>query len=520
MRASKSIGILREVKSKWERRVAITPSEVSKLVDRNIKVLIEPCERRIFKDIDYKNVGAIVTNNLSECSFIIGVKDIKSCKLFENHSYLNFSHVIKGQASNMGFLDECLSKNIRLFDYECIVDANTKLRRVAFGRFAGLSGMITGMRGLGEHLLAQGCATPFLNISSTYMYNSLFDAQQQVVQIGEMITKYGLPPKYGPFVFTFTGGGNVTNGALEIFKLLPHEFIDASDLHLLSNNSNSNKVYGCILSTQSIVEHKRNKTNFDEKHYFEYPEEYLPIFHTHIAPYTSVLINGMYWDHRYPRLLTITQMRDLQQFNPQCMLALFDISCDIEGAVEFLKTTTNTDSPYYTYNIQFDTINHEIDGDGILILAVDSLPAELPRDSSEYFSKTLYPYLERLATSHSNVDINIMEKHLGNEMFNAMITFNGKLTKNFKYISALRREQKMNIIKSNENIIISKLLKIDGHLFDSGIINQILDMIEINNCEYNILNLDSKVNTRQLQKASRLILQIDMFNDNNNNKME
>ncbi len=38
------------------------------------------------------------------------------------------------------------------------------------------------------------------------------DAQQQVMKIGEMISKYG------PFIFTFTGG-NVTNGALEISKL-------------------------------------------------------------------------------------------------------------------------------------------------------------------------------------------------------------------------------------------------------------------------------------------------------------
>lgn len=135
MKATRSIGILREGKNKWERRVAITPSEVKKLVDRNIRVLIEPCERRVFKDLDYQQAGAIITNDLSSSSFIIGVKDIPSNKLFDNHSYLNFPHVIKGQPANMPFLDECLSKKIRLFDYECIKDPNTKLRTVAFGTF-------------------------------------------------------------------------------------------------------------------------------------------------------------------------------------------------------------------------------------------------------------------------------------------------------------------------------------------------------------------------------------------------
>ena len=224
------------------------------------------------------------------------------------------------------------------------------------GRFAGLAGMITGMRGLGEHLLAQGSATPFLNVSSTYMYNSLNDGQQQVIKIGEMISKYGLPNKYGPFVFTFTGGGNVTNGALEIFKLLPHEFISPDDLPKLQNNFDNHKVYGVICKTQNIVEHKENGTQFEEKHYFDYPEEYQPVFHEKVAPYTSVLVNGMYWDHRYPRLLTIEQMKTLSIQYPQAMLALFDISCDPEGAVEFLKKTTNTDLPYFTYNPDVDEI--------------------------------------------------------------------------------------------------------------------------------------------------------------------
>ena len=115
MKATNSIGILREVKNKWERRVAITPSEVQKLVDRNIRVLIQPCERRVFKDLDYETAGAIITNDLSSSSFIIGVKDIPSSKLYDNHSYLNFAHVIKAQPDNMPFLDECIQKKIRLF---------------------------------------------------------------------------------------------------------------------------------------------------------------------------------------------------------------------------------------------------------------------------------------------------------------------------------------------------------------------------------------------------------------------
>eukprot|EP01083_Nonionella_stella_P063764 165725_1 len=505
MKASKSIGILREVKNKWERRVPITPSEVRKLVDRKIRVLIQPCERRVFKDMDFQNAGGIITEDLSSCSFIVGVKDIPSSNLFEYHSYLNFAHVIKGQASNMPFLDECLAKKIRLFDYECIRDPQTKLRTVAFGRFAGVAGMITGMRGLGEHLLAQGCATPFLNLSSCYMYSSLEDARQQVLKIGHHIAHYGLPcAQYGgAFVFCFTGeGGNVTNGAIEIFKLLPHEFVDAKDLSQLQNKYSPNKVYGCVLKTQDIVNHVGDGAHFEESHYFDYPEEYVPVFASNVAPYTRVLVNGMYWDHRYPRLLSNAQMQSL---GPQ-LLAVFDISCDPEGAVEFLKKTTSTDAPYFTYKIEMDEAVDHVDGDGVLVLAVDSLPAELPLDSSQYFSATLYPYLEQLATSDSDVDIAQQQQHLGAQMFNAMITYDGELTQNFHYIDALRRERKN---QQETDGTAAQVLRIDGHLFDSGLINQILDLIESHDAQYNILELQSKVNTPQLQRASRLIVQID-----------
>jgi hypothetical protein len=42
-------------------------------------------------------------------------------------------------------------------------------RLVAFGRFAGIAGMIDILQGVGQNLLAQGYSTPFLNSPSTYM---------------------------------------------------------------------------------------------------------------------------------------------------------------------------------------------------------------------------------------------------------------------------------------------------------------------------------------------------------------
>lgn len=55
----------------------------------------------------------------------------------------------------------CKLKGIRLIDYECLVDERG-LRLVAFGKYAGVTGMINILHGLGLRLLALGHHTPFM----------------------------------------------------------------------------------------------------------------------------------------------------------------------------------------------------------------------------------------------------------------------------------------------------------------------------------------------------------------------
>ena len=47
---------------------------------------------------------------------------------------------------------------------------------------------------------------------------------------------------------------------------------------------------------------------FAVSHYYEHPEVYEPIFHSRVLPYASAIVNCMYWDKRYPRLVTIEQV--------------------------------------------------------------------------------------------------------------------------------------------------------------------------------------------------------------------
>ena len=63
---------------------------------------------------------------------------------------------------------------------------------------------------------------------------------------------------------------------------------------------------------------------------------------------------------------------------------------------------------------------------------------------------------------------------------------------------------------TNDNGITSQLLKIDGHLFDTNLINQILDLIEKSGGKFDIKTLRSGVNTPDIQIPSSLILRVDI----------
>lgn len=162
IRSKHVLGIRREDQSPWERRAPLAPEHVRTLVKKhNVKVLIQASNRRAFPILSYVQAGAIVQEDLSEASVIIGVKQIPADLLIPNKVYVMFSHTHKAQPDNMPLLDACLEKNITLIDYERIVD-DQGVRLVAFGKYAGVVGMINILHGLGLRFLALGHHTPFM----------------------------------------------------------------------------------------------------------------------------------------------------------------------------------------------------------------------------------------------------------------------------------------------------------------------------------------------------------------------
>jgi alpha-aminoadipic semialdehyde synthase len=77
-----------------------------------------------------------------------------------------------------------------------------------------------------------------------------------------------------------------------------------------------------------------------------------------------------------------------------------DISCDVNGSIEFLDRTTNVDSPYFQYDpILKKEVSESISNNGVTVMGVDILPTELPRESSIHFGDSLLPVLEKYMDS-------------------------------------------------------------------------------------------------------------------------
>ncbi|KAG0260345.1 hypothetical protein BG011_001946 [Mortierella polycephala] len=396
----KSIAIRREGKNRWERRAALTPEAVEKLIrETGIKVYVQPSSKRIFSDDKYRAAGAIIQEDLSAADVILGIKEVPVKDLIPGKTYVYFSHTHKGQKYNMPMLQDVLDKKIRLIDYELMADEHKK-RLVLFGKHAGYAGMIDGVHGLGQRLLGLGYSSPFLHIGMAHNYKSLASAKIALQSLGNTISDEGTPKEFGPMTFTFTGGGNVSKGAQDVFKSLPHEFVDPKDLPKIaaSKNARLDRIYAAEVNIADHIRHKTKNEFTSAEEYFANPQDFTSTFYKDIAPYSSMVINGAYWDERFPRLMTTEQLKVLQSdpANKFRMLSIADVSCDINGSFEFMSHATTIENPFFYVDAVHGKEHTNAEALGVQIMSVDILPSELPLESSQHFSDSLYPFIKEL----------------------------------------------------------------------------------------------------------------------------
>jgi len=180
-----------------------------------------------------------------------------------------------------------------------------------------------------------------------------------------------------------------------------------------------------------MVKPKSSDHKFILQEYYDSPHLYQPIFQKYI-PSLTILLNCIFWNEKYPRLVTKDYMK--KNYTDTFKLQVIgDISVDINGAIEFTEKVTTPDNPVFTYNPKSDIITDGYQEKGIVVLAVDNLPCEIPKESSREFSNSLFGFIPKVVKADYSVGFE--ELDLPDEIKRAVILYHGQLTPDYQYMN-------------------------------------------------------------------------------------
>ena len=432
---TKRIGIRRDDKNQWEARVPLTPKQVAYLKrEHGIETWIQPSEIRTFPDDAYREAGAEVREDISDCPVTFGVKEMPASMFEASKCYVFFAHVIKGQPYNMDMLQHMMDTGGHLVDYERIVDEHNR-RLIFFGRFAGMAGMMDSLWLMGQRLQAEGIENPLSAIKQTYAYDGWVEMQKALADVSEVINEQGLPEALTPMVCGIVGDGNVSRGAQEVLSCLPHINITPAELLKLEESGEYSKkhIYQVVFQEEDWLAHKDDSVAFERQAYYGEPAAYKSTFNRYL-PSLDMLINAIYWDPTGPRLIEREAFRKWWLEAPRSLRVIGDLSCDIGGGVELTEKATQIDNPSFIYHPKSDSFEDGVYGEeaGPSILAVDNLPCEMPKDASEQFGEMLLPFVAGMVDADFSKDLE--ETGLPEPIQRALIVKGGELMPAYHYL--------------------------------------------------------------------------------------
>ncbi len=432
MRKSLVVGILPESKNEWERRAPLRPKDVAWLVKKNISVEVASSPLRIYKDSQYARSGAKIVSGFKKALLLIGIKEPPIDTLIPDSVYMVFSHTTKGQKHNRNLLAAFLKKKITLIDYEHITGSLGQ-RLVYFGRYAGICGMIDTLHVFGRKAELQDDPNPFSDLKSAVHYGTFSSAKKPHEQVVEKIQKKGFDKNITPFVVGILGHGNVSRGAQEVLEYMGAVDIHPKNIDILSRSRTSHKktIYKLVFQREEKLRSKNGKGFYFEE-YLKHPERFESNLDESL-PFLNILINSSYWDKRYPRLLSEAMLRNIYGTKRDFRLSVIgDLSCDIKGTIEITKKATTSSQPAFVYDPVTKKISNDLSHGGIAVMAVDNLPCEFPKESSMEFAEQVREYVYQVA-AHGITDVT-NHHALSSAIRNAVVTQNGNLTRQFKYL--------------------------------------------------------------------------------------
>ena len=351
-------GIIKERKNPPDRRVVFSPQKLKEFQQQfpEATIVVESSDIRIFSDEAYAKAGFEITEDLSDCDVLIGVKEVPITALIPNKKYFFFSHTIKKQPYNRDLLKAMLEKNIILYDHEVITDSRGN-RLIGFGRYAGLVGAYNGFRALG--MKTQSFSLP--------KAESLADLPALINQLNSI--------KLPTIKILLTGTGKVARGAKEILDAMNIKAVAISEYLTTSYNE---PVY-CKIDVLDYNK-RRDGQVLTNRDFYNNPSAYVSNF-MRFAKVTDYFIAGHFFGEGSPYLFTREDAKS-DQFNIHLVA---DISCDIDGPVASTLRASTIADPIYGYDPETSTEVAYTSPGAITVMAVDNLPCELPKDASDGF---------------------------------------------------------------------------------------------------------------------------------------
>jgi alanine dehydrogenase len=392
------IGIIREGKVPPDTRVPLSPKQCAYIMDKYpIEIWIQPSDNRCFKNEEYENEGIVLTERMSDCDVLMGVKEVPIQNLIEDKTYFFFSHTIKKQVYNRELLQAIVDKNIRMVDYEVLRKDGKRV--IAFGRWAGIVGAHNALWTYGQRTKA----FELPRMSAFESFNEVKDFYSQHLKL--------------PLVkIVLTGTGRVGKGSAEV--------LDAMGFRRVKPREFLIETFDEPVYTQLICRNYAGRIDeslFNKSEFYKNPE----LFKSTFEPYTKVadiMINGIYWDNAAPQFFTKSEMKQTD-FK---IKVIADVTCDIAPVASIPSTlyATTIAEPVFGYNPETEQAEEPYQVHTIDMMTIDNLPNELPRDASESFGKQFINHVIEELLDRENSEV----------MRNARITKNGDLTAKFEYL--------------------------------------------------------------------------------------
>lgn len=390
-------GIITERKSPPDKRAVFSPEklEALRLKYPTAEIKVEASDIRIFNDSEYIAKGFEVSNDMSDCDILIGVKEVPVDFLIPHKKYIFFSHTIKKQPHNQKMLQAVIDKEIDLYDHETFVDHNGK-RLIGFGKYAGNVGVYNGFRAFGLKY----------ELFSLPKAETLHDKAALIGKLKKMI----LPP----IKIVLTGYGKVGMGAKEMLDSIKIKEVSVEDYF--------SKNYTEPVYVHIDVEHynKRNDgAPFEKADFYHNPSRYVSDFER-FANASDMFIAGHFYGAGAPEILSAEMLKSANNR----IKVVADISCDIAGPIACTVRPSTIAEPFYGYHPYEEKETDVFHPSAIVVMAVDNLPCELPKDATEGFGEM---FLEHIIPAFFNGDKDGVLKR-------SQITDSGRLTERFSYL--------------------------------------------------------------------------------------